>query len=152
MLFFLKSGDHINAFLVASAFKLGGNENIGKLKSNACANGSCAHAKDVGIVMFSGKLSGKMVAAASCADSFEFVCADAHSDSGSANKDSFFTFAGLDSSANFFCINGIIAGSGAVCTEIDIFDTFFIKMFFKLLFIEEAAVVGTKCDHNLPSF
>ena len=137
---------------MASAFKFGGKENIGKLESNSGADCSCAHAKHVGIVMFSCEFGGKMVAAAGSADSFEFVCANAHSDSCSADEDSFFTFAGLDCSADFFRINGIIAGSGAVGTEIDIFDTLFIKMFFKLLFIEIAAVVGTKCDHNLPSF
>ena len=152
MLFFLKSGDHINAFPVTSAFKFGGEENIRKLKGNAGADCSCAHAKDVGIVVFSCKFRGKMVAAASCTDSFEFICTNAHSDSGSADKDSFFTFSGLDCSANFFRINGIIAGCGAVGTEIDVFDAFFIKMFFKLLFIEVAAVVGAKRDHNLPSF
>ena len=105
---------------MASAFKFSGKEDVCKLKSNSCADGSCAHAKNVGVIVLSGKFSGEMVAAASCADSFEFVCANAHANSGSANEDSFFTFAGLDCSANFFRINGIIAGSGAVGTEIDI--------------------------------
>ena len=86
-LFFLESGDHINAVLVTSAFKFGGKEDICKLKSNSCADGSCAHAKNVGVVMFSGEFGGKMVAAASRTDSFEFVCADAHADAGSANED-----------------------------------------------------------------
>lgn len=88
--------DHIHTSLVASAFKLRVQPYIYDHFRELCTYHSCAKCKHITVIVCSGHLRCKRLAANCCTHSFDLVCCKRYSQSCTANQ---------DSTVHFFCNN-----------------------------------------------
>ena len=92
-----------DAHSVTAAFEFGGKEDIDELAGNTDAHDSAAQAKHICIVVKSGIFCAVGVTATAGTDAANLVCGYGNANAGTAEKETFFTFAVCDFFASLNC-------------------------------------------------
>ena len=122
-------------------------EGVDDLERKPCAHHSCAHRKNVCVVMQPRRLGGEAVAAKRRSYAGDLVCGDGYSDTRTADQNASVAVAVRYRMGDRLSVNGIVAAILRVGAEVLIFKSTLGKVLHYLLLECIAAVVTTDRNH-----